>query len=445
MTVKVRFAPSPTGLLHVGNIRAALVNWLFAKQQGGEFILRVDDTDTVRSTKEYENQAKDDLKWLGLNFDNTFNQSDRFERYDSVVSDLKAAGRLYACYETPEELDMKRKIQMNRGLPPVYDRAGLTLTDAEKAAFEAEGRSAHWRFKLNTPARVVWTDLIRGEVSIDMESLSDPILVRGDGSYLYTLPSVVDDVDYGITHIVRGEDHVTNSAVQTQIFEMLGGTTPEMAHFALLTGKSGEGLSKRLGTMSIKEQREEMGIEPMSIVSLLARLGTSEPIEPFVKVDALVEGFAFSKFGRAVAKLDPAELELLNAKILHETPYDMVSDRITLDGVDEVFWNAVRPNLKKFSDLNDWYAIVNGPVTPVIGNADFIAKAKDLLPEGTLDGTSWKAWTAAVKEGTGAKGRELFMPLRQALTGQDHGPDMGTLLPLIGRDRVIARLEGSAS
>ncbi len=443
MTVKVRFAPSPTGKLHVGNIRAALVNWLFARQQGGTFVLRIDDTDQERSTLENEEAIRADLTWLGLIWDETFRQSDRFARYDAVVEQLKAEGRLYPCFETAEELDMKRKIQMGRGKPPVYDRAALNLTDDEKAAFEAEGRKPHWRFKLNTPARVDWTDLIRGDVSIDLEALSDPILIREDGSYLYTLPSVVDDVDYGITHIVRGEDHVTNSAVQVQIFEAIGGKAPEMAHFALLTGKGGEGLSKRHGAMSIEEYRDEAGIEPMAIVSLLARVGTSEPIEPFAEAQPLIDGFDFGKFGRSTAKLDPADLDMLNAKILHMTPFEAVKDR--LDGVDETFWATVRPNLNKLSDVNEWLSIVNGPVTPVIEDAEHMAKVRDLLPEGELTADSWQVWTGAIKEATGAKGRALFMPLRQALTGQSHGPDMGALLPLIGREKVLKRLEGQAA
>ncbi len=440
MTVKVRFAPSPTGLIHLGNIRAALVNWLFAKQKGGEFILRIDDTDRVRSTKENEAAIKADLKWLGLDWDQTFNQSDRFDRYAEVVEKLKADGRLYPCYETAEELDMKRKIQMGRGKPPVYDRAALSLTDDEKAAFEAEGRTAHWRFKLDTPARIEWHDLIRAAVSIDLESLSDPILIRGDGSYLYTLPSVVDDIDYGITHIVRGEDHVTNSAVQVQIFDALGATSPKLAHFSLLTGKGGEGLSKRSGAMSIGEYRDEKGLEPMAIISMMARVGTSEPIEAFVTVDALIEGFDFGKFGRSTAKLDADDLDMLNAKILHETPYGLVKDRI--EGLDENFWEIVRPNMKTLADVELWKDIIHGPVTPIIEDADFIAQAANLLPTGELDGDSWKLWTNAVKAETGAKGKGLFMPLRLAVTGRAQGPEMASVLPLIGREQVLTRLTG---
>ncbi|GHF29221.1 glutamate--tRNA ligase 1 [Kordiimonas sediminis] len=440
MSVKVRFAPSPTGKLHLGNIRAALVNWLFARQQGGTFVLRIDDTDFDRSTQENEDAIRADLQWLGLNWDETFSQSSRFDRYNEVVEKLKAEGRLYPCYETADELDMKRKIQLGRGMPPVYDREGLKLTAEHIAAYEAEGRKPHWRFKLDTPETVTWTDLIRGEVSIDMASLSDPILIRGDGSFLYTLPSVVDDVDYGITHIVRGEDHVTNSAVQVQIFEAVGGKAPEMAHFALMTGKGGEGLSKRHGAMSIGEYRDEAGLEPMAVVSLMARVGTSEPVEAFVTPEPLIEGFDFGKFSRGTAKLDAADLDILNAKILHDTPFEAVKDR--LDGVDEAFWNTVRPNLKKLSDVTEWTKIINGPVTPVIEDADHMAVCAELLPDGDLD---WGVWTAAIKDKTGVKGKGLFMPLRLALTGQAAGPDMASILPLIGREKVLKRLTGEAA
>ncbi len=440
MTVKVRFAPSPTGKLHVGNIRAALVNWLFARQQKGTFVLRIDDTDVARSTKENEDAIKADLNWLGLHWDETFRQSERFDRYNEVVADLKKAGRLYPCYETSDELEMKRKIQMGRGMPPVYDRAALSLSKDEIAKLEAEGRKPHWRFKLDTPARVEWTDLIRGSVSIDLEALSDPILIREDGSFLYTLPSVIDDVDYGITHIVRGEDHVTNSAVQVQIFETVGGKAPEMAHFALMTGKSGEGLSKRHGAMSIEEYREQSGLEPMSIVSLLARVGTSESVEAFTETAALIQGFDFSKFSRSTAKLDPADLDMLNAKILHMMPYDAVKDRLA--GVSEAFWLAVQPNLTKLSDVASWQSIVDGPVTPIIEDAAHIAKVVELLPQGEITAGTWGIWTSAIKDQLGVKGKALFMPLRQAITGQNHGPDMGVLLPLIGREKILERLGG---
>ncbi|MCC3859651.1 glutamate--tRNA ligase [Pseudemcibacter aquimaris] len=441
MSVKVRFAPSPTGKLHVGNVRTAIANWLYARKMGGVFFLRIDDTDLERSTKEYEDGIYDDLKWLGLDWDETAKQSERFDRYDAAVEKLKADGRLYPCYETAQELELKRKIQLGQGKPPLYDRAALKLTAEEIEKYEAEGRTPHWRFKLNVPGRVEWEDCVKGHQNFDIGALSDPILVRGDGTYLYTLPSVVDDIDFGITHIMRGEDHSANSAVQTQVFEALGAKAPEMAHFSLLTGAKGEGLSKRLGSASIKSYREDDGLEAMSIVSLLARLGSSDAIEPFTDIQPLIDGFEFSKFSRATAKFDPRDLELLNAKILHVTEFDVVKDRLPETCTKDI-WDMARANITKVGDVSDWLTIINGPVTPVIEDADFIAKAAALLPSGDWDGTTWKAWTTSVKEETGAKGKQLFMPLRQAVTGQNHGPEMGTLLPLIGAERVKARLNG---
>ncbi|WND02085.1 glutamate--tRNA ligase [Temperatibacter marinus] len=443
MSVKVRFAPSPTGKLHLGNIRAALVNWMYARQQGGDFILRIDDTDLERSTKENEEAIKTDLTWLGLEWDKTFNQSDRFDRYEEVTEKLKKEGLLYPCFETAEELDIKRKIQMGRGKPPVYDRAALSLTEAEIAAYEAQGRKPHWRFKLDYTKAAEWTDLIRNDVHIELQNVSDPILIRADGSYLYTLPSVIDDVDYGITHIVRGEDHVTNSAVQIQIFESVGSQAPQMAHFSLLTGKDGEGLSKRSGAMSIEEYRETVGVEPMSIVSLVARTGTSDPIQAFVSAGPLIEGFSFKKFGRSTAKMDTAEIEKLNASILHDLPFAEVENR--LKDVSEDLWDVVKANITKISDVEEWQKIIDGPVSPVIEDAAHMAICASLLPEGSFDDQTWSAWTNAIKAETGAKGKALFMPLRLALTGQNRGPEMATLMPLLGPKRVIARLNGEAA
>ncbi|WP_321389695.1 glutamate--tRNA ligase [Emcibacter sp.] len=442
MTVKVRFAPSPTGKIHVGNVRTALVNWLFARQQQGEFILRLDDTDRERSTEEFADLIRTDLTWLGLNWDDCFRQSDRMEKYDTAAEKLKAEGRLYPCFETAVELDLKRKIKLGQGKPPVYDRAALSMSEEQIEKYRKEGRRPHWRFRLDLPARVEWEDLVKGHQSFDLDSLSDPILIREDGSYLYTLPSVVDDIEYGITHIMRGEDHATNSAVQTQIFEALGGKTPAYAHFSLLTGKGGEGLSKRFGTASIESYREEEGLEPMAINSLLARLGSNVDVEPFTSLEPLIESFDFSSYSRSTAKFDAHDLEVLNAKILHMTDYEQVKDRAEMSGVSKALWETLRPNLSRLRDVQDWAKLVNGPLTPIIENKDFIAKALELLPEGELDETSWKAWTTAVKDATGAKGKALFLPLRQAVTGMDHGPEMGPLLPLIGRDKLEARLRG---
>jgi len=441
--IRVRFAPSPTGLLHVGNIRTALVNWLFCRKYDGTFILRLDDTDAARSTEEFAEALERDLKWLGLNWDEKIRQSDRFDRYHEAVDKLKADGRLYACYETGQELELKRKIQLGQGKPPVYDRAGLTLGDDQIAALKAEGRTAHWRFKLDLPARVEWDDLVKGHLSFDLAALSDPILIREDGSFLYTLPSVVDDIDFGITHIMRGEDHAANSAVQAQLFEALGGHVPFYAHFSLLTGAGGEGLSKRLGTASIQSYREEEGLEAMSINSLLARLGSSEAIEPVLSLAPLIEGFDFSKYSRSTAKFDPKDLDILNAKILHQTDYATVSGR--LDNIDESVWNICRKNINKLNDINELNLIIKGPLNPIIADQKFISQAADLLPDAPWDEATWKNWTTAVKETIGVKGKALFLPLRQAVTGRDHGPEMGALLPLIDPDIVKARLQGKTA
>lgn len=444
MSVKVRFAPSPTGRLHVGNVRTALVNWLFAQARGGVFVLRIDDTDLERSTKEFEQGIETDLSWLGLHWGERHNQSARFDRYQAAADKLKAEGRLYACYETQEELDRRRKVALSRGLPPIYDRAGLSLTSDERAALEAEGRRPHWRFKLEG-RRVAWEDLVRGHCEVDTRSMSDPVLIREDGAFLYTLPSVVDDVDMGITHVIRGEDHVTNTGAQIEIFEALGAVAPGFAHMALLIGADGEALSKRLGSLSISDMRDQ-GVEPLAIVSHLARIGTSDPLEIGPSLLELGAGFSFDKMGRAPARYDIADLDRLNAGVLHAMAYAEAKPRLEALGADlgEAFWLAVRANLKRFAEVRVWARVVEGPVEPLAEVTAFFGAAAKLLPE-TLDGGAWKAWTDAVKAETGAKGRELYQPLRQALTGQDHGPEMGPLVPLIGRDRILKRLNGEAA
>jgi glutamyl-tRNA synthetase len=444
MSVKVRFAPSPTGKLHVGNVRTALVNWMFAKGQGGKFVLRIDDTDLARSTAEFEQGIEDDLTWLGLVWDERYNQSKRFDRYEEAAERLKAAGRLYACYDTAEELDRRRKVQLSRGLPPIYDRAALSLSEAEKAAYEAEGRRPHWRFKLDG-RRTAWEDLSRGHAEVDTASMSDPVLIREDGLFLYTLPSVVDDIDMGISHVIRGEDHVTNTGAQIEIFEALGGTVPAFAHMPLLVGEDGQALSKRLGSLSIAEMRDK-GYEPIAITSHLGRIGTSDPLEVGASIDALGASFAFSKMGRSPARYDTADLDRLNAQALHGMTYEAARPRLAeLDAdLGEAFWNGVRGNLQTFADVVDMAKIVRGPVTPEIEDPEFARAALAALPQ-TVDETLWPVWTAAVKEATGAKGKALFMPLRRMITGQDHGPDMATLAPLIGRERIVKRLSGETA
>ncbi len=444
MSVKVRFAPSPTGRLHVGNVRTALVNWLFAKGQGGAFVLRIDDTDLERSTREFEDGIETDLRWLGLTWDERYNQSQRFDRYEEAAARLKAAGRLYPCYETAEELDRRRKVQLSRGLPPIYDRAALNLTEAEKAAYEAEGRAPHWRFKLEGK-RVAWEDLARGHAEVDTASMSDPVLIRADGLFLYTLPSVVDDIDMGISHVIRGEDHVTNTGAQIELFEALGAAAPGFAHMPLLVGADGEALSKRLGSLSISEMRAQ-GYEPIAVVSHLGRIGTSDPLEVAESVEALGASFAFSKMGRSPARYDTADLDRLNAQALHAMSYDQARPRLAEMDCDlgEAFWTVVRANLDRFADVATWAAVVRGPVTPIIEDAGFLTQAAALLPQ-DIDETAWSRWTEAVKAQTGAKGKALFKPLREAITGQAHGPDMAALAPLIGRERIERRLRGETA
>jgi len=445
MSTLVRFAPSPTGLLHVGNARTAVVNWLFARKTGGKFFLRIDDTDTERSSKEYEAAIVEDLNWLGLTHDFFARQMERADAHRNAAEKLKASGRLYPAYETADELDRRRKRQIAMRKPPVYDRAALNLSAQDRAKLEDEGRKPHWRFKLSQ-TKVKWRDLIRGEVEIDTAHLSDPVLIREDGRFLYTLPSVADDVDFAVTHIVRGEDHVTNTAAQIEIFEALGARVPEFAHFPLLIGAGGEALSKRIGSLSLREVREG-GIEPLALASYLAKTGTSDPIELRASLDALAGEFDFARIGRAPAHFDPRELEGLNAKLLHGLSYDDVAARLAALGVPggAAFWDAVKPNLTRLSDARDLSALVTGPVKPVIEDAAFVASAAEHLPPEPWDENIWGAWTKAVSTATGAKGRALFHPLRLALTGREHGPELKKLLPLIGRDRALARLRGEVA
>ena len=443
--VKVRFAPSPTGNLHVGNLRTALVNYLFARREGGHFMLRIDDTDTERSTPEFEASIRADLEWMGMNWDSEDRQSARLDRYDAALKQLADAGRAYACYETPEELALKRKAQLSAGRPPVYDRAALKLTDEQKAEHEAAGRRPHWRFLLND-AEVSWTDMVRGDVSYHMSSLSDPVLMREDGRVIYTMASVVDDIDHGITHIIRGEDHVTNSAAQIQLFEALGAAAPAMGHVALLAGADGEGLSKRLGSLSIGQLRGE-GIEATSLASLLARIGTADPVVPQAAMQDITDGFDLSRFGRATAKFDPAELAQVNARIVQQLSFADVADRLASEDVDggEAFWMAVRDNLSTVAEAADWWQVCSAAITPVIEAAEVTDAAAGLLPEGEMSPDTWQPWTKSVAEATGAKGRGLFMPLRLALTGRENGPEIAPLLAFIGRDRIIARLRGESA
>lgn len=434
---RVRFAPSPTGRLHVGNARAAILNWLFAHQSGGSFLLRLDDTDQARSTEEFARGIESDLAWLGLTHDAFARQSDRFAIYADAAEKLKAAGRLYPAYETPEELDRRRARQRARGLPPVYDRAALNLSPEDRAKFEAEGRKPHWRFRLNG-APVRWTDLIRGPVEIDTATLSDPVLIREDGAFLYTLPSVVDDADLAITHVIRGEDHVVNTAAQIEIFQALSAAIPLFAHYPMILDADGGPLSKRLGSLGLADLKAQ-GIDPMALNALMAKIGTSDPIEPRRTLAELAGEFAFAKIGHAPARLDPEDLRRLTVKLLHMKPYDEVAGRVP---GGEAFWLAIRDNLESLDDAAAWWQAVSQPLEPVAADPAVLAAAADCLPPGALDETSWGPWTKAVSAATGKKGRDLFLPLRLALTGRDHGPEMKKLLPFIGRERALARLKG---
>ena len=430
-----RFAPSPTGYIHVGNLRTALMNYLIARKAGGTFILRIDDTDPERSKEEYVDAIKQDLEWLGITWDKVERQSERLDRYAEAADKLREIGRFYEAFETPTELDLKRKKQLNMGKPPVYDRAALALSDAEKESLRAERGNGVWRFKLDQE-RIEWTDGILGDISIDAASVSDPVLIRGDGQVLYTIASVVDDTDMGVTHVVRGSDHVTNTATQIQIMAALGHGHPEFAHHSLLTGPQGEALSKRLGTLALRDLREA-GVKPMALLSLMARLGSSDPVELRTDMAELVDGFDINRFGSAPTKFDAEDLYPLTARYLQTLPVATVKSELDAIGVpadtQEAFWAVAKENITTLKDLEDWWILCRDGAEPLIADEDkeFIAEAMTLLPDGPYDSESWGKWTAAVKEKTGRKGKGLFMPLRKAVTGMERGPDMSALLALM--------------
>jgi glutamyl-tRNA synthetase len=430
-----RFAPSPTGYIHVGNLRTALFNYMIAVKSGGTFILRIDDTDPVRSEEKYVDAIKQDLEWLGLTWDKVERQSSRMDRYAETADKLREMGRFYEAFETPVELDLKRKKQLNMGKPPVYDRSALALSDAEKDAMRAERGQGVWRYKLDQE-RIEWNDGILGDISIDAASVSDPVLIRGDGQVLYTLASIVDDTDMGVTNVVRGSDHVTNTATQIQMICAIGGKVPEFAHHSLLTGPQGESLSKRLGTLALRDLREA-GVQPMALLSLLARLGSSQAVDLRTSMDELIEGFDISQFGSAPTKFDVDDLYPLTARYNHTLPLSAVADRIAALGVPadqaERFWDVARENITVLCDLSEWSDLVQNGADPIIeaGDEDFIAQAMTMLPDGPYTDATWGEWTSAVKEATGRKGKGLFMPLRKAVTGRERGPDMASLMPLL--------------
>ncbi len=444
MTVITRFAPSPTGRLHVGNIRMALHNWLWAQKHGGKFILRLDDTDQERSKEEHVEAIRADLDWLGLTVDGEERQSERFDHYDAAFTKLRDAGRVYSAFETPQELELKRKVQLGRGMPPVYDRAALELTEQQIAEFEAEGRAPHWRFRLDHVSPIEWDDFIRGPQHFDPALLSDPVIRREDGSWLYMLPSAVDDAEMGVTHVVRGEDHVTNTGLQIQMFQAMGAEPPHFAHEALLVGSEGK-LSKRLGSLGVEAFREQ-GIEAAAVIALLARIGTSDPVEPFADSAPLIESFDFAHFGRAPARFASEELATLNAKIVHRLDYHAVAERLP-NGMDEAAWQAIRPNLERVEQAADWWQVVEGPIeTPEfdVDDTAYLAQAAGIVAELEWSEDIWKQLTGALKDATDRKGKALFLPLRQALTGLDHGPEMVALLPLIGQELTVSRLSRSS-
>lgn len=437
----VRWAPSPTGRIHLGNARPALLNWFFARRSGGRYILRMDDTDLARSTRAFADGIEEDLAWLGVTPDLLVRQSERTALYDKARDVLIASGRLYPCYETEDELDRKRARARLLGKPPIYDRAALALTDEDRARLEAEGRQPHWRFRLDGRP-VHFDDLIKGPQTVNTASMSDPVLIRADGSYLYTLPSVVDDIDLGITHVIRGEDHVSNTGTQIEIIEALGGAVPQFAHHNLLTDAQGQGFSKRLGSQSIADFRAE-GYEPLAIAIMATLTGTSLPIEPYPSLDAIAERLDFTMISHGAARFDPAELDGLNARLVHAMSYEDALPRLTALGAEgEAIWALLRDNLAKLGDIAAWAGVFSGTFTPVYAeeDRDFLALAKALLPPEPWDETTWSHWTEALKGATGRKGKALFLPLRLALTGRADGPELKSLLVLLGRKACLDRL-----
>ncbi|WP_218460525.1 glutamate--tRNA ligase [Rickettsia sp. TH2014] len=438
-----RFAPSPTGMLHVGNIRAALLNWLYAKKHNGQFILRFDDTDLERSKQEYKDAIEEDLKFLNLNWDQTFNQLSRLSRYDEIKNLLLDKKRLYACYETPEELELKRKFQLSKGLPPIYDRASLNLTEEQTHKYIEQGRKPHYRFLVNHEP-ISWHDMIKGEVKYDGKALSDPIVIRADGSMTYMLCSVIDDIDYEITHIIRGEDHVSNTAIQIQMFEALNTTPPTFGHLSLIINKD-EKISKRVGGFEIATLRKEIGIEAMAIASFFSLLGSSAQILPYKSMEKLANQFEVSSFSKSPTIYQPEDLERLNHKLLISLDFDEVKDRlkeIDAEYIDKNFWLSVRPNLQKLRDVKDWWEICHKTPNVKILNLDkeYLKQAAELLPQGEIIKDSWSIWTKEITNITGKKGKELFLPLRLALTGRESGPEIAGVLPLIDREEIIKRL-----
>jgi glutamyl-tRNA synthetase len=446
MKIKTRFAPSPTGLLHVGNVRTALINWLFTKKNGGSFTLRIDDTDLVRSTKEFTECIKQDLSWLKLDWDDLIFQSNRFERYTEIKNLLIKQGKLYPCYETPEELDIKRKLQLGQGKPPIYDRSALKLSDKQKEQLESSGKKPHYRFLLEN-RKISWQDLVRDEVTFAENSMSDPILIREDGSWTYMLCSVIDDIDLNITHIIRGEDHISNTAVQIQIFEILGARLPTFAHLARITSKEAK-ISKRVGGFDIQNLREEKGIEAMTINNFLATIGTSDPVSHFSEIEDIIEHFELSKFHKSPTNYDEDDLIRINHKILADSSFAEISPRLkqmNLNKIDKNFWLIVRKNLNTLNEIILWNNICFDKVIPIIDDKGFLNACAQCLPTDNWDETIWEKWMHNIISVTNKKGKELFLPIRFALTGIDHGPELKSMIYLLGKEKILKRLNGETA
>jgi len=439
--VKVRFAPSPTGLLHVGNARIALANYLFAQRQGAAFTLRLDDTDTTRGTAEFAEAIANDLHWLGLSWDESFRQSDRLDRYAAAAERLKQSGRLYPCFESEDELRAKRETRIRQGRAPIYDRAMLKLTPEQRAAAEAGGKRPYWRFLLSA-GTIAWDDLVLGRRQVKLNAISDPVLIRADGSPLYTFTSVVDDIETEVSHIIRGEDHITNTGVQLDLIQALGGkpSSFHFAHLPLLTDADGGKLSKRFDGLSLRSLQRD-GVEPRAVTGYLARLGTSDDPEP-LPLEALIETFDFAKYSASAARFDVRQMLALNRRVLHSLSFAEVAPRLP-PAATETFWVAVRDNLDLLSEARGWWDVVSGTIIPPVieGEGAFLQEALAALPAEPWNSEVWKHWTTALRDATGRKGRALFHPLRLALTGEEKGPELAALLPLMGRDRVVERLK----
>ncbi|WP_341808753.1 glutamate--tRNA ligase [Wolbachia endosymbiont (group E) of Neria commutata] len=436
-----RFAPSPTGYLHVGNIRTALVCWLYARNKSGKFLLRLDDTDLERSDIKYIDNIIQDLKWIGIDWHSSFKQSERFQRYHEVFLQLIKEGHVYVCYETREELDIKRKLQLKQGLPPVYDRGALLLTEQDKIHYEKEGREPHFRFKLNRDQVVKWNDEVKGEINISTSSISDPVVKREDGNYTYMLPSVIDDIDFNVTHVVRGEDHLTNTAVQIQMMRALKAKIPIFAHLSLLHFDDNK-ISKRIGGLDIKSIKEDE-IEPMALSSYLVKLGTSDSIEAHINMQSLIDSFDIKKFSSASTQFNLGEVHKLNSKILQQMSFEMVKERLAQVGVDSSeFWYFIRNNIERFSEVAEWWQICKSNIEPVILSKELIKIALSTLPEGDCDENTLPTWVKTIRDGLDIKAKDLFMQLRLVLTGREIGPELAKLLIFIGKENIVRRLKG---